>query len=100
MPDSWVFADSPQAPASRGAPPPQYGAVFLRALRRRRWLVLAVFLGVAVPFGGLAILVPPQYESTGTVWVEESKIPIFQDFGQQGRLPVLLTILASQNLAS
>jgi uncharacterized protein involved in exopolysaccharide biosynthesis len=56
----------------------------------------------AGPLVTYALVMEPQYESSGIVWVEEPKAPpsLFQDGGQQGRLPVLLTILGSRSLAA
>ena len=63
-------------------------------------MALGAFFAVAGPIGAYAVLMEPHYESTGTVWVEEPKIPIFQDLDHHGRLPLLLAILRSRNLAS
>ncbi len=77
----------------------RYGELMWRALRRRRWLAVAVFLAVAGPMLVYPMLMEPRYESTGTVWVEERTLPVF-DAAPPGRLYVLLTILGSRSLAA
>jgi uncharacterized protein involved in exopolysaccharide biosynthesis len=71
-----------------------------RALRRRRWLATGIFLAVAAVVGTAVARMEPRYESVGTVWIEEKNLGLFPDFGQRGRVPVLLVILASRNLAA
>ena len=78
----------------------RYGDLIWRALRRRRGLATGLFLAVAAVLGAYVARMEPRYESIGTVWIEEQNIGLFPDFRQQGRLPVLLAILASRNLAA
>ncbi len=76
-----------------------YWAMIRRVLRRRPWLSLGIFLGVIVPVAIVALRMEPRYESTGTVWVDEPNINLWQDPRPRSRFPVLMAILKSRSLA-
>jgi uncharacterized protein involved in exopolysaccharide biosynthesis len=78
----------------------QYWALMWRALRRRRWLALGLFLAGGGPLWAYTLLMEPRYEATGVVWLEERTVNVVPDLHQRGQLPVLLTILQSRHLAA
>lgn len=47
---------------------------YIDILRRRALLIVAVFIGVIVAASALAILLPPVYESSGTILIESQQI--------------------------
>ncbi len=78
----------------------QYGDLIRRALRLRRRMALVVFVLVAGPLIVYALLQESLYESTGTVWVEESRVELFKNLGKQNSLDVILAIMSSRSLAA
>ena len=70
-----VAAQDVYNPADSLAPQGKTMADYLGILRRRRGLILAVFVllfGVAV---GIALVLPPVYRSTATILIKEQEIP-------------------------
>lgn len=48
---------------------------YLSILRRRAWLMVATFVSVFAVAVAVALLVPPVYQSTGTIMIESQQIP-------------------------